>query len=596
MRIGLVLALVLVAARLVDVQVLHSGQYQQQAAQEFTQPVTIPALRGPVTDRNGVVLETSIPTEMVVADDFQVTHPVQEAHALAPMLGVDASVLSGLLSKRSGYVPLAPYLSVAKAKKVAALAFPGITMIDDSVNVAPDGGLASPVVGGVNASGAGDAGLEAQYNGVLAGSAGHETLLESPLGVQLPGTPVAEKTAAVAGSGLELTLDEPLQYTAEQALAQEIVSSHAAGGEAAVMDVQTGQILAMANLVATPRSSGAATAAPSTGHPSTRVAGTPVTIGPTGPVQEAPSNTAVTQLYEPGSVFKIVPFSAALADGVITPGTTFTVPDQRTIDGSLFHDATPHPTMQMTATQILAQSSNIGTSEVTQLLGETRLLAQVKHLGFGTTTGLHFPGASPGLIVTSAQWSPTDYVSLAIGQTDAVSALQVLDAYNAIANGGTFVAPKLVKATVAADGTVRRTPESPSHRVVPPQTDRQLVSMFEQVVDAGTGVASAVPGYLVAGKTGTAQIPADNGKPGYVTGAFDATFVGFAPANDPVLSAIVVLDRPTPIYGGAVAAPVFSKIMAYALHRYDVPTSPGLNGKPQVQAPTTLTKLVRESA
>ena len=594
-RIGLVFALVVVAARLVDVQVIHSGQYQQQAAQEFTQPVTIPALRGAVTDRNGVVLETSIPTQMVVADDFQVSHPAQEARQLAPLIHVRASVLRGLLSKRSGYVPLAPYLPVAQAKKVAALAFPGITMIDDSVNVAPAGGLASPVVGGVSASGAGDAGLEAHYNGILAGHAGHETLLESPLGVQLPGTPVAEKTAAVAGTGLQLTLDVPLQYTAEQDLAREIVASHAVGGQAVVMDVRTGQILAMANLVATPKPSPASGAPTPPAAPASTVAGTSVTIGPGGPVQEAPTNAAVTQLYEPGSVFKIVPFTAALTDGVITPGTTYTVPDQRTIDGSLFHDATPHPTMQMTATQILAQSSNIGTSEIAQQLGETRLLAQVKHLGFGKTTGLHFPGASPGLIVTPAQWSTTDYVSLAIGQTDAVSVLQVLDAYNAVANGGVFVAPKLVKATVGADGTVRRTPRSPTHRVVPYAIDRELVSMYEQVVDAGTGVAGAVPGYLVAGKTGTSQIPADNGKPGYITGAFDATFVGFAPANAPVLSAIVVLDRPTPIYGGAVAAPVFSKIMAYALHRYDVPTSPGLNGKPQAQAPTTLTQLVKAS-
>ena len=597
-RIALVVALLVIAARLVDVQVLHSGQYQAEAAQELTQPVTVRALRGTITDRNGVVLATSIPTDMVVADDFQIRHPVAEARALAPLLHLGSAKLASLLSERSGYVPLVPHLSVAEAKKVSALAFPGITMIATSVDVAPAGNLAAPVVGGVNAAGQGDAGLEAEYNRILAGQAGQETLLESPLGIQLPGTPVVRKTPAVAGTGLQLTLDAPLQYTAEQDLAREIMASHASGGQVVVEDTATGQVLAMASLVANPGASpqgangGSQTAAPAAPPTSSSVA--PVAIGPNGPVEEAPTNAAVTQLYEPGSVFKIVPFSAALAAGVITPQTTFTVPDQRTIDGYLFHDATPHPTMQMTATQILAQSSNIGTSFITQKLGETRLLAQVKKLGFGEPTGLHFPGDSPGLLVTPAQWAATDWVSLPIGQVDAVSPMQVLDAYNSLANGGVFVVPKLVRATVGADGTVRPTPPSPARRVIPAAVAKELVPMFEQVVDNGTGVAAAVPGYLVAGKTGTAQIPADNGTAGYLT-AYDATFVGFAPANHPVLSAIVVLDRPTPIYGGAVAAPVFSKIMAYALHRYDVPATPGLGGKPQATAPTTLTALVRQA-
>ena len=596
-RIALVVALLVIAARLVDVQVLHAGQYQAEAAQELAQPVTIRALRGTITDRNGVVLETSIPTDMIVADDLQIRHPVAEARELAPLLHLGAVKLAGLLSEKSGYVPLVPNLSVTEAKKVLSLAFPGITAIGTSVDVAPAGNLAAPVVGGVNAAGQGDAGLEAEYNRILAGQAGQETLLESPLGIQLPGTPVAKKTPAVAGTGLQLTLDAPLQYTAEQDLAREIIASHASGGQVIVEDTATGQVLAMVSLVANPGAGGngaggGSSAAPGAPTASSSVA--PVSIGPNGPVQEAPTNTAVTQLYEPGSVFKIVPFSAALAAGVITPQTTFIVPDQRTIDGYLFHDATPHPTMPMTATQILAQSSNIGTSFITQKLGETRLLAQVRALGFGRPTGLHFPGDSPGLLVTPAQWAPTDWVSLPIGQVDAVSPMQVLDAYNALANGGVFVAPKLVRATVGAGGAVRPTPPSPTHRVIPEAVARELVPMFEQVVDSGTGVAAAVPGYLVAGKTGTAQIPADNRTAGYLT-AYDATFVGFAPANHPVLSSIVVLNRPTPIYGGAVAAPVFSKIMAYALHRYDVPATPGLGGKPQATAPSTLTALVRQA-
>jgi cell division protein FtsI (penicillin-binding protein 3) len=291
-------------------------------------------------------------------------------------------------------------------------------------------------------------------------------------------------------------------------------------------------------------------------------------------VNEAPNNNAVTQLYEPGSVFKLVTFSAALQDGLINPNSIFSVPDQISLDGSNFHDADPHPTERLTATQILAQSSNIGTSEIAEGLGEQRLLAQVGNLGFGKPTGLNFPGESAGLVATAAQWEPTDYVSLPIGQVDAVSTLQVLDAYNAVANGGTFVQPSLVQATVSQSGAVQKTPGSSTHRVFSPQVDSELTSMLEQVVTTGTGTSAMVPGYTVAGKTGTAQIPT-TGKDAYTVGAYMASFVGFAPAVNPTFSMIVVLDRPTPIFGGTVAAPVFSQIMSYALHRYDIPTTPG---------------------
>jgi cell division protein FtsI (penicillin-binding protein 3) len=187
---------------------------------------------------------------------------------------------------------------------------------------------------------------------------------------------------------------------------------------------------------------------------------------------------------------------------------------------------------------------------------------------------LHFPGESPGLLATAAQWEPTDYVSLPIGQVDAVSALQVLDAYNTVANGGVFVAPKLVQGTVSPSGTITPTAASATHQVFSSSVDSELSSMLQQVVNAGTGTSASVPGYTVAGKTGTAQIPTPD-HDSYIPGAYMASFVGYAPAVNPTLSMIVVLDRPTPIFGGTVAAPVFSQIMSYALHRYDIPTTPG---------------------
>jgi cell division protein FtsI (penicillin-binding protein 3) len=569
-RVVLAAALLLVVARLIDVQVVHSGSYQAAALNESHQQITLDSLRGGIFARDGSPLALSVATDDVVADDFQVAHPKTTAAALAPLLGVPAATLAPELHQHSGYVILAKQISHSDGQKIAADAIPGITLVADSKRVVTNANLAAPLLGSTNAANSGAGGVEYAYNKLLAGSAGKETLIESPSGVALPETTVADRVASKAGQGLELTLDTQLQYESEQALASAIESTQSLSGMAVLMDVKTGQIMSMANLVSTHPNAPVSPTAPTVAA----TAGGVIPIGPKDAVNEAPSNDAVTQLYEPGSVFKLVTFSAALQDGLINPNSIFTVPDQISLDGSIFHDADPHPTEKLTATQILAQSSNIGTSEIAQSLGEQRLLAQVKTLGFGEGTGLKFPGESPGLVATANQWEPTDFVSLPIGQVDAVSALQVLDAYNAVANGGTFVQPKLVEATVSQAGNVTPTAASPTHRVISPSVDSQLTSMLQQVVSTGTGTSAVVPGYTVAGKTGTAQIPT-TGKDAYTVGAYMASFVGFAPAVNPTFSMIVVLDRPTPIFGGTVAAPVFSQIMSYALHRYDIPTTAG---------------------
>ena len=533
-RLVLVLAFLGITARLVYVQVFEASGYGTLAGQELAQRITIPAHRGTLYDRDGAVLAMSVPTANVVADDFQVAHPQSEALELAPLLGVPAARLLTLLSEHSGYVVLATGLSESKASAVSAKDAAGITLLDSSQRVNPDGDLASPVIGDVHQSGTGASGLEYEFNKELSGTPGSETLLESPGGVTLPGTPATDQRVARAGTGLELTLDQQLQYTTEQDLAAQIVATHATSGIAEVMDVRTGDILSMANLVSNATGS-TKSAVGGDAHLLVEPGDRAITIGPKGPVADAPSNLAVTQLYEPGSVFKLVTFSAALADGVISPNATFSVPDQIMLDGSLFHDAEVHPTEELSATQILAQSSNIGTSEIANGLGEKRLLAQVTNLGFGRPTGLDFPGEERGLLADAADWEPTDYVSLAIGQVDAVTAQQVLDAYNAVANGGVFVAPRLVQATVAPDGKPTPVPARPGRRVIPAATDSELTSMLEQVVETGTGTSAFVPGYTVAGKTGTAQIPTAGGA-GYVPGAYMATFVGMAPATHPVLA------------------------------------------------------------
>ncbi len=385
-----------------------------------------------------------------------------------------------------------------------------------------------------------------EFNGMLSGRAGTVEEEVSPSGLVLPGS-TRQLSSGREGTGVELTLDQPLQYATEQSLGTAINNSHAKSGIAIVMNTHTGEILAMANLVKDPT---------------------------TGQVVEAPQNLALTQVYEPGSVFKLVTFSAALSDDIVSPNTVLTVPNSISIDGWTFHDAENHPTERLSATQILAQSSNVGTIEIAEGLGKARLAAQVAALGFGQPTGLGFPGESQGIVKSDpSQWSGSDMGSTPIGQDDAVTAQQVLDMINTVATGGVFVPPRLVRATVSSDGSLEVTPRMATHRALSPQISTQLTTMMEQVVQDGTAVSAGVPGYSVAGKTGTAQIP-DPVHGGYIPGAYMATFAGFVPAEHPALSAVVVLDQPLPIFGGVVAAPVFSQVMQYALHRYGVPTSP----------------------
>jgi cell division protein FtsI (penicillin-binding protein 3) len=566
MRLVLAAVFIALVARLVAVQDLSHQHYAALSTSELTQQVSVPAVRGGIYDRSGEVLAESVTKQTVVADPLLITHPAPIADKLSPLLGVSADRLRAELTEHSGFVYLAHRVSDQVAAEVTKLDLPGINLVPESQRVEPDGLLAEPVVGSVGYDGSGSSGLEYQYQSTLAGKAGSEDLMQAPDGVALTGT----TTSAVAsrpGSGLELTLDQSIQYVAEQALGAEIAAAHATGGTAVVMDVKSGDILAMADLTAT-RSDTQATPPSGTSGPTLVSSSDTLPAG----VEEAASNSAVTQVYEPGSVFKLVTFSAALAAGVVTPNQVLSVPGSLPMGKYTFHDAESHGTESLSATQILAQSSNIGTIEVAQGLGEDRLLAQIGNLGFGRPTGLDFPGESEGLVPGAAAWTGTSIGSTPIGQDDAVTAQQILDAYNSVANGGVFVEPRLVRGIVSPTGSVSPTAPSSARRVIDPATDAELVSMLESVVASGTGTSAAIDGYTVAGKTGTAQMP-DPDHLGYIPGAYVGTFAGFAPAEHPVLSAIVVLDHPTPIYGGAVAAPVFSTIMAYALHHYGIPTT-----------------------
>jgi cell division protein FtsI (penicillin-binding protein 3) len=494
---------------------------------------------------------------------MQIHHPVTTAEALSPLVKVSVAKLTALLSKKKdGYVIINNDLDLTDGRKVSSLVLPGIVVQNSSVRTYPDGTLATSVLGGVNASGAGTAGLEYEYQKQLAGQTGITNEFLSASGVNLPASHSTVIKKAEPGVGLELTLDSSLQYITERSLASELKSSNGLTGLAVVMDVKTGEILADASLVNTNTPAGVLGPIPSWGK-SVVVPG----------IQQTINNLAFSQAYEPGSVFKVVTFSAALQDGLITPNTVFPVPNSVVVGGRLFHDAENHGLEHLSATQVLAQSSNIGTYEIGRLVGEAGILAQVKQLGFGQTTSITFPDETSGLLVSAANWYASDQVALPIGQVDAVPAIQVLDAYNAIANGGVFVEPKLVRGYVYPDGTVKGTPKSATHVVLSPTVDATMIKMLEQVVLDGTGTNAIIPGYSVAGKTGTATMPYP-GRDALLTGNYNASFVGFAPANDPVLSMIVVIERPTTdIFGGTVAAPVFQQVMSYALHHYGIPSN-----------------------
>ena len=544
LSLGFVAIFGLLALLLGRVQILNGSQYAQQAKNELDQTVTLPSVRGSIYDHNGDLLALSVPRYDVIADDFLITDPLSLANQLSPILHQSAAVLYPLLKQQNGYVVLARQVSADLNNVLNNLGVSGITTQIDTVRVSPGASIFQPVLGSVNGSGQGDAGLEYEYNAQLAGKSGTEIIPLAPGGVQLPGQPQV-LSRSVPGENLVLSLDEPLQVEVTKDVAAEMVISHSLSGIAVVEDVRSGAVLAMVDLCRLKN-------------------GACANSGPIGP---APSNLALTAVYQPGSVMKIATVSYAMHYRLISPTTSFVVPYSLSIGGYVFQDADIHPTESLQVKDILAQSSNIGTIKIGSLLGATRLGEALKAYGFTNYTGLNWPGESAGLVSPASTWQGATAPSMAIGTGEAVTPMQVLDAYNSIANGGVLVAPHLVNGVVNSAGV--ETPVAPpvSHRSIDALTASEMVPMFEGVVQDGTAVSACVPGYTVAGKTGTAQVP---GPLGFIPGDFNATFVGFVPAEAPKLSAVVVFNHPTPIYGGSVSAPVFAQVMGYALRHFDI--------------------------
>ncbi len=566
------------AYQLIRVTVYPDHRYVELAKAEGSATVAVQAPRGAILDRNGNELAVSIPKKTVVADPAIVVDPVKEAEILGQILGTPVATIRMALLQQGQFSYVQHLVSSEQSSKIQSLisqgSLPGISLITEMTRSDPNGSLALPVIGSLGPTGVPLSGLEYQFKNLLDGQVGQKMVSVSVSGSPLPGRAV-DLIPPRPGDNLVLGLDKAIQFNTEQALGAEIVKTQALSGSAIIMNPKNGQIIAMANLVGTTgqAQSGSAVKSKSAGGQAQSGSSTTNSNLITGFAQ-APTNMAVTNVYEPGSVAKIATFADALNSGVITPSSKVVVPPYLMIDGANFHDAEVHGTEVLSPQQILAQSSNIGTIIIAQHLNKYSITNSFLNFGWGRPTGLGFPGETSGFLVNPAKWSGTAIGSVPIGQDEAVSALQVLDSYNAIANNGVLVDPHLVDKVVPQDG-------KPSYNL--PVKSRQVLSvsvattmqnlLSETVSPNGTAPLAQVPGYDIIGKTGTAQIPFPN-KPGYQPGAFMATFVGFTRGTSTPLSAIVVLEHPNIMYGGSAAAPVFSQIMGYALRRLGIaPTS-----------------------
>jgi len=545
------LLLAVLGGRLVQLQGVDSGQLAQAAQEQRLRTFDVPALRGPILDRDGNVLAYSVDVRNIVADPTLVRDPAGTARALSPLVNVPVTTLLTQLTRTgTRNVFLARGLEPSRAARVTALALPGVFSQTDSTRLYPAHAVGANVIGFAGRDGSGLMGIERQFNVQLAGTGG-EIVAEGGQGGQLiPGT-VHRQIDAVPGSTVQLTLDQDLQYVTQSALDNAVRTSGARGGEAVVM-TRTGEILALA-------------------------------VAPTFDAQAAQNgrvsngsllvNPAVSSVFEPGSVNKMVTFAAALESGLVTPSTVLDVPGSIKVADRVVHDAWSHGLVRYTATGVVAKSSNVGTLMTAQRVGPDRFYEYLRRFGLGSRTGVELPAESAGLLLPVEKWSGSTFGNLPIGQGVGMTILQMAGMYQAVANDGLRVEPRIVRSVTGPDGGQTVPAPASSTRVISSDTAKTLRYMLEAVVEAkgGTAPTAAIDGYRVAGKTGTAQ-QRDARCGCYSSSAFWATFVGMAPADDPRLVVAVMVDNPKGgLHGGAIAAPTFHQIMTYALKQRGIP-------------------------
>jgi cell division protein FtsI (penicillin-binding protein 3) len=547
-----------VAARLFVLQLRDAPSYSALGRDQRVRHIVLPATRGSIFDRDGNDLAMSLPAKGVYANPELVPNASETASAIAPILDVSSADLWRKLQDDGSFVYLARRVAPEVADRIERLRLPGIGLLDESQRQYPSGGLTSHVVGFVGLDGVGLAGLELQYERLLAGRAGELVVEKDPAGHLIP-QGESRNVRAVPGADLVLTIDRDLQYRAGRALARAVKKNKAKGGSVIVTDPATGEILAM------------------TTYPSFDA------NAPTEAATETLRNRAITDVYEPGSVNKIITASVALEKGIVNTREIFRVPDHRRVGPKVFHDAHPHAPMRMTLADIVAFSSNVGAIQVAQRVGKERLNSYLKRFGFGRRTGIGFPGEGEGILPPTDEWWETGIGTIPIGQGIAVTPLQIAAVYATIANGGLWVRPRLVRGVIDAEGTFQPAPPPDRRRVVSASTARTITSMLSYAVEAGTGAEAQIPGYWVAGKTGTARKPLEDAR-GY-SDQYVASFVGFAPASAPRLVVAAILDEPETVYGSIAAAPLFQEVTRFALSQQHVPSARPLPPPPSAQRP-----------
>jgi cell division protein FtsI (penicillin-binding protein 3) len=528
------LSLLAIGMRAWWLDTVKASSLRSRALSQQTERLTLSAKRGTIYDRNGKVLAISEDSSTIYADPLLIKNPGVVATRLSAILHLPTSDLLTKLSDRTkGFVYLKRKINMDIGAEVDKLKIQGIGTLVEPRRKYPQQWLASQVIGSVGTDNYGLSGLEARFEKGLHGTDGAEKLVKDALGrpVSIEVTKQPQQ-----GTNLHLTLDANIQERVEAVLSDVGQQYTPKGATALVMDPRDGSILALANW---PRVNA---------------------NDPGGAPAYAKQDRAVTSSYEPGSTFKAVTVSGALQDGLITANTPFYLPPVVEVADRKISDAHPRGPETLSVKQILAQSSNVGAVKIGQKLGAVNFDRWVRAFGFGHPTGVDLPGESPGIVLNPSQYSGSSMGNLPIGQGEAVTPIQMAAAYSAIANAGMMVRPHIVIGDPA-----------PKHRVITARTATAVSRMLEGVLaPGGTGSEAVVPGYKLAGKTGTAQKPDKQG--GYSKNKFVASFVGFAPARKPRLLVAVMVDEPKgDIYGGSVAAPAFQKIVSFALPYLGIP-------------------------
>ncbi len=544
--------LIVIGGRLVQLQGIDHADYAGAAAAQRVDTIPLHALRGQIVDRYGHVLAYTADAQDITADPQQIaaSDRLRYAALLAPLVDEQELDLLAQLAKPGQYALVATAVPPQAAQQVMKLNLPGIYTQATTQRQYPAQTTASNVIGLVHSDGSGAAGIEYQFNDVLAGMDGSLTYAVDGTGNINPSGPNIRKNP-IDGGTVRLTIDQDLQYTVQNYLDQAVAESGARDGEVAILDAHTSQVLALAS------SQSFDPADPSTITPN-------VSLDP--PVQT---------VFEPGSVNKVVTFSAAIEKGLINPQSHIMVPGDISIGGVTVHDDWSHAPVMYTATGIITQSSNVGTLEIAQKLGAPAWDYYERRFGIGTQTGIGLPGESAGIMPPMSEWSDSSFANLPIGQGEAMTILQLAGMYQTVANNGVRVPPRIVDSITNPDGSTVNTQAAPGVPVVSAKTAQTVRTMLESVtLPGGTGVKAAIPGYRIAGKTGTAQQPDPAHGGAYSSWMNWDTFAGIAPADNPQFVVAIMIDNPAHgLQGGDVAAPLYKEIASYELEHAQIPPS-----------------------